>query len=120
MKTILKLVVTAIIANAGWHVGDAWLRYYKFRDAVTQAAQFGGTLSEDQLRARVMEIASQYSVPLAEENLTIRRDSQQEQHTYIDSSYDEQIELFPRMTRPWTFPVHIETFTTGPGSLPSR
>jgi hypothetical protein len=120
MKTILKLVVTAIIANAGWHVADAWLRYYKFRDAVTQASQFGGALGEDQLRARVMELASQYSVPLADENLTIHRDSRQEQHTYIDGSYDEAIELFPRVARPWTFPVHIETFTTGPGSAPTR
>jgi hypothetical protein len=120
MKTILKLIVTAVIANAGWHVADAWLRYYKFRDAVTQAAQFGGTLSEDQMRTRVMELASQYSVPLGDDNLSIRRDSQQEQHTYIDASYQEQIELFPRMPYPWTFPIHTDTFTTGPGSRPTR
>ena len=120
MKTLLKLIVTAIIANAGWHVADAWLNFFKFKDAVTQASQFGGGMSMAQLRGRVMEIATQYSVPIADENVTIRRDDRVEQHTFIDGTYVQPLELFPRVAYPWTFQMHVDTFTTGPARLDGR
>ena len=120
MKTILKLIVTAIIANAGWHVADAWLNYFKFKDAVTQASQFGGGMSMGQLHGRVMELAAQYSVPIADENVTIRRDDRVEQHTFIDGTYEQPLELFPRVTYPWTFQLHVDTFTTAPAKLDGR
>ena len=120
MKTVFKLIVTAAIANAGWHVADAWLTFFKFKDAVTQSSQFGGGMSTSQLHGRVMELATQYSLPLADENITIRRDDRQEQHTYIDGTYVQPIELFPRVTYPWTFDVHVETFTAGPAKLDGR
>jgi hypothetical protein len=111
MKTLFKLLVTAALANAGWHVSDAWLSYFRFKDAVAQASQFGSTMSTPQLQARILEIASQYSVPLTDDTLSVRRDTQMPQHTCIDASYERQIELFPRVIYPWTFTVHSDTFS---------
>jgi hypothetical protein len=111
MKTILKLLLTAAIANAGWHVASVWLTYFRFKDAVNQASQFSTTLSPPQLERRVLDIASQYSVPITDDNLNVRRDTGMPQHTYVDGTYQEQIELFPRVIYPWTFEVHVDTFS---------
>ena len=67
-----------------------------------------------------MELASQYSVPVAEDSFTIRRDDQMEQHTFIDGSYEQPIELFPRFQYPWTFRWHVETFTASTVRIPTR
>ena len=41
LKLIVKLALAALIANAAWRLGSAYLQFYRFTDAVTQAAQFG-------------------------------------------------------------------------------
>jgi hypothetical protein len=92
VKTILKLIVVGLLANAGFRVSQAWLSYYKFTDAVGETAQYGPDLSPNQLHARIMELASQYSVPLADEDVTIRRDSTQ--HTFVDGTYIQPLDIF--------------------------
>ena len=34
MKTLLKLVIVALLANALWRIGSAYATFYKFTDAV--------------------------------------------------------------------------------------
>jgi hypothetical protein len=105
MKTILKLIVVALLANAGFHTSLAWIAYFRFKDAVTQ---FGGRRSIQQIHDKVMEHASAFSVPLHEDGFTVRRD--EGQHTYIDGTYTQAIDLLPGKTYPWTFTFHVDTF----------
>jgi hypothetical protein len=108
MKTILKLIVVALLAYAGFHASLAWISYFRFKDAVTQTAQFGGRRSIEQIRDKVMEHASEFSLPIREDSFTVRRDDYQ--HTYIDGSYTQSIELLPGYRYPWTFTWHVDTF----------
>jgi hypothetical protein len=112
VRTVLKLVVVALLANAGWHMSQAWLAYFKFKDAVTSTSLYGGDRSIQQIHDRVMELASEYSVPVPEDGFTVRRD--EKHHTFIDGSYTQQIELLPGRSYPWTFSVHIDTHPRGP------
>ena len=57
MKTIIKLVIVAIIANATWRAGSAYAKHYRFVDAVQQATQFRAKQSDDQIHDRVFELA---------------------------------------------------------------
>lgn len=109
MKTILKLAIAALLANAGWHASQAWLSYFKFKDAVTQTSQFGGDLSMSQLHGRVMELGAQYSLPVTDDSFTIRRN--ETHHTFIDGSYVQPIDLFPGYQYPWTADWHVDTFS---------
>jgi hypothetical protein len=120
MKTILKLLVTAAIANAGWHVADAWMTFFKFKDAVTQASQFGGKLSNEDLQTRIADLATQYSIPQSDEGFTVRRQPGVQSHTYIQGSYTKPIEVFPRVFYPWTFRLDVDTFTEGNGGAVAR
>jgi hypothetical protein len=116
IKLIVKLAIVALVANAAWHVMAAYMSYYKFQDAVQQTTQFGNDKSIDQLRTRVLALASDYDVPVGEDDLSIKRDAQ---HTIVESSYSKMIDLLPGYAQSWTFQVHTDTFSEAP-MAPSR
>src|SRR5512142_456094 len=93
MKALIKLVIAGFVTYAAWNGANAWLTYFKFRDAVSEITQYGGALSEDQVREKVLEAASQHSIPLDENTLTVRRDERQ--HTFVDGSYTQPINVLP-------------------------
>jgi hypothetical protein len=106
IKLILKLAVVALLANASWRVGSAYVAHYKFEDSVQQAALFRGSQTDDVLRRRVFEIASDYDIPVTDDELTL---TTSEHHTVIDGGYTRIIELVPGYKYPWEFTFHVDT-----------
>ena len=117
IRFFLKLAVAALVVNATWRLGSAYATFYRFRDAVTEASRFSGAKSEENLRRRVLDLASQFDVPVDEQDFSIRRE---DNHTYIDGSYTQSIELVPAYPYQWSFDWSIETFTVGVEPLPVR
>jgi hypothetical protein len=111
MKTLIKLIIAALIVHGTWRAGMVYFRYYQFKDGVQQTAQFSGTRSEQDLHNRVVELARELQVPLDADRVTIRR---QDNHTLIDATYDERIELLPRYFYPWQLRVNVDAFTIVP------
>ena len=111
IRLIVKLAIATLIANASWRAGSAYMTFYRFKDAVTAAAQFGKGRSDDDLRQRVLELASNYDVPLAEDAVTVRR---QDNHTLVNASYTQPIDLLPGYRYQWPFTFNIDTFTVTP------
>ena len=111
VKLIVKLALAALIANATWRLGSAYLQFYRFKDAVTEVAQFGREKSSADLERRILDVASQYDVPLADAGLTVRRDDRN--HTVIDGAYEQPVDLLPGYRYPWQFTVHIDVLTLG-------
>jgi hypothetical protein len=109
LKLLIKLVVAAVIANAAWRIGSAYLQFYRFKDAVTETVQFGVDKTRLELRQRVLELATQYDVPLGEDAVTVRRDDRN--HTFVDGSYQQPIDLLPGYQRPWPFTLNVDVFT---------
>jgi hypothetical protein len=104
IKLFLKLAVVALLANAVYHVGSEYLTYIRFRDAIRDAAMFKASNDED-LSARIMELAGEYDVPLEESALTIHRE---ERKVSIAGHYDKPIELVPTFFYPWPFSWSID------------
>ena len=111
IKVLLKLVLAALIANATWRIGSAYLSFYRFKDAVQQTMQYGPERSEAQLQSKILELASQHDVPLTTTGFTVRRD---ENHTIVDGGYHTAIDLLPGYQYDWPFTVHIDTFSFRP------
>ena len=111
IKLIIKLAIAALIANAAWRTMVAYTSFYKFRDAVQQTTQFGNDKSIDQLKARIAALATDYDLPLTEDDIHVRRETL---HTIVDASYTRPIELAPGYKRPWTFTLHTDTFSEAP------
>jgi hypothetical protein len=111
IKLLIKLAIVALVANAAWHVMMAYTSYYKFKDAVQQTTLFGNDKTVEQLKSRVLSLASDYDLPVGEDDVTVKRD---QLHTMVDGSYEKTIDLLPGYSRRWTFEFHTDTFSEAP------
>ncbi len=117
IKLLLKLIVVALVANAAWHLMTAYTAHYKFKDSVQQTTQFGNSQTVEQLKTRILALASDYDLPISEDDLSVRRE---QFHTIVDASYSKQIDLAPGFSQPWRFEVHVDTFSDAPMPSPAR
>ena len=111
MKALIKLVIAALVVHATWRAGDAYLRYYRFKDGLQQAAQFSLGRSVTEVHNQAVEVAKENDVPIEPDQIAVRR---QDNHTLIDASYEERIELFPRYYYPYQFKIAVDAFTIVP------
>lgn len=108
MKTIVKLIIAALVIHATFRAGIVYMRYYEFKDDVTQIAQFGVRATDKELRSNVIDAARRREIPLDPDTVRVTR---QNQHIIIDARYLEQVELVPRYFYPWTANVHVDVLT---------
>jgi hypothetical protein len=108
MKTIIKLLIAALILHATWRAGAAYLRYFEFKDDVTQVAQFGTNQTDNQLRDGILDAARRRDIALDPDSISVKR---QNYHIIIDAAYTEQIELAPRYFYPWNAKLHVDVLT---------
>ena len=108
MKTIIKLIIAALILHATWRAGTVYLRYYELTDEVTQIAQFGVRQTDNQLRNGVLDAAKRRDIALEADAVTVTR---QNQRIIIDAHYTDQVELAPRYFYPWEARLHVDVLT---------
>ncbi len=108
MKTIIQLLVAALVIHATFRAGTVYMRYYEFKDDVTQIAQFGVRDTNNQLTNAVVDAAKRRELPVGADDVTITRHNQR---IIIDTRYQEPVELLPRYFYPWTANVHVDVLT---------
>lgn len=104
MKTIIKLLVAAVIVNATARLGlSAWTNY-QFRDSVQEMVLFGATQTTAELKKEIVNAAADQGVPIADQDVVVER---QGFLTTAEVTYVDEIEVFPRYIYPmtWTFKV---------------
>ena len=101
IKTVIKLALVALVANATWHLFGAYSPHFKFKDAVQDA----------DLRQRILDSAAQFEIPLAAADLSV---THQDKHTSVELSYTRMVDLAPGFTYPWPFSLSVDTFTVKP------
>ena len=119
IRSLIKLGLVVLIANAAWRVGGAYLGHYKFTDAVQQLTHYRGDKSDVEIHDRIFALASQYDIGVTDETLTIQRE---ENRTIVNGAYTKPIELLPSVVYDWPFTVHIDTPIVDPlkVQLPTR
>jgi hypothetical protein len=110
IKLAIKLGIAALIANAAWQAGLLFAAHYQFRDEVRQAALVRGQ-TDAQLHHRVLELASEYDIPLSADAFSIRRE---ERHVYVQGSYERPVPLAPRFEFPWRFDWSVDAYIIDP------
>ena len=108
MKTLIKLIIAALVIHATWRAGSAYWVYYKFRDTLQEVALFSAGQSEQEVHTRALEVASDLKVPIEPEQIAVRR---QDEHTFIDATYQTGIEVLPRYRYPWEFKVNVDAWS---------
>jgi hypothetical protein len=110
VKTILKLIVVALLANALWRVGTAYASFYKFKDSIFDAAMQPGSTEED-LKQKIVELAATYDLPLKPDALTVDRDVHR---TAVQASFTKPVAILPGYDYPWPFTVDIDAYVIAP------
>ena len=110
MKTIIKLLLAALVVHACWKGSTVFWRHYELKDGAQKAALFAGNRTEAEIHSRIMEIARELDVPLDPEKLTVRKAPN---HTYVNTAYTEKIEVVPTFFYPWDFKLDLDVFTIG-------
>jgi hypothetical protein len=105
---LVRIVIAGLVVHAAFRAGTSAITYYTFRDELQQIGQFSGDRTEEQLRARALEIARQLEVPVEADQVLVRREGE---HTYIDASYTAPVEVLPAYFYPWEFRINIDAWT---------
>ena len=103
MKTLIKLIVVALVANALWRVGSAYRTLYWVKDSIKENTKQGTT--EAELKQKVVELARTYDLPLTAEDLTVTRESQ---HVSVKTSYTSPVAVLPGYEYQWPFTVDVD------------
>jgi hypothetical protein len=108
MKTLIKLALAALVIHAAYQVGIAYWDHYQFQDAVQQVAQFGESEPVAEIKRRVLELAAERRLPIADDALVVTR---QQRRINVDGGYTREIPLAPGFARPWRFTVDVLVLT---------
>ena len=108
MRTLIKLVIAALVLHGTWRLGSAYLTRYRFEDDLQRLAQFAGEGSDAVLRDRVMTVAREYQIPLDGEAIRVSRTSGQ---LRIETSYTQRVQSCPCTEYPWQFNTRVHAWS---------
>jgi hypothetical protein len=87
---LLPLLILAVAAYFGVGFGEAYFRFYQFKDAMGQEARFAADKTDAQITTRLSALADTLQLPPGAELITIDRTSTR---IAISSDYDEVFRL---------------------------
>ncbi len=87
---LLPLLILAVAAYFALPAGEAYFRFYKFKDAMGQEARFASTQTDQHITTRLSALADSLQMPLGAELITIERGPTT---ITISADYDEVIRL---------------------------
>jgi hypothetical protein len=105
LRNLVRLAVVLLIGHALYRFVPVYLHNYQFKDAIEEAALYSKDRPESEILDRVMTLAARYHIPLNPEEVQVTRDQQM---TYINVFYEEQIEWLPGYRRPMPFTISVE------------
>lgn len=105
IKRLISLVIFILLVNAGLRVGVVFFHDQQFKDALRELSLFSGSKTEEVIRARVMELAREHSIPLDADYVEITRKNLPGigDHSAIKVSYAVLIKLAPGYERRFDF-----------------
>ena len=115
MKTLFKLAILLLVAHALFRFVPPYWNFTQFKSMLKEQAVAWHQQSEPQVVDEVLRLAQANDVPLAAENVRVKR---QQDRLFIDVSYDAPIEILPSVRRTWTFATSVEAWTMAPVKTP--
>ncbi len=87
---LIQLLLLAVLLYLGVNVGDVYLRFYRFQDAMKQEARFADNTSDAQITAHLRAVADSLRLPEEAQGVSVQRTSKE---LYISADYTDTINL---------------------------
>ena len=117
MKTLIKLIIAAVVVNAAYRGGSTYLKYYQFKDETEQMILFGQAEQVGDLAKQILGEAAKRDVPLDADDVMVMREGTR---TLAEVSYTENVEIFPRYFYPVSFSFNAEAYGVAGATGPTR
>jgi len=105
IRTLIKLALVALVANALVRAVPVYWSHFKFKDAVQETARFSAKRSERDVQERVLSIANRFDIPIDLGDIQVRKDGET---TFVETAYETEIEYFPGQRYRAHFDVKVE------------
>lgn len=115
IRALIRLALVVLVVHAAVRVIPPFWNYVKFRDACQEIARFSSRRTAEEVAARVMTKAGQFDIPLAENQLQVRK---QGQVTFIEAAYTANLEYLPTRFYAYDFKVDVQGAPPEYGGLP--
>ena len=96
---LFLLLIVAVVAYFGANVGEVYLRYYRYRDAMRQEGRFARQNTDEQIRRHLRSFADSIGLPDEAGHVSVRRSANR---ISISADYHEVVEL-PLFIRSFRF-----------------
>ena len=110
MKTIIKLVIAIVIANAVFRVGLVAAKYYQLKDQTQELLTFGANATPNEIQNRIIAKAESLGVPVVADDVTVTRDGLR---TIASIAYSQAVEVFPNYKYPIKFQFTADAISMG-------
>ena len=92
MKTLIKLLVVAVIINGAYRFGMDEYRFSQLKDSAHSMLVLGTHTELDRLKEMILQKAADLSLPVSAEKVTLGREGVR---TSVSVSYHTEPEIFP-------------------------
>jgi len=113
MRTLIRLLIAALIVHAVVRGGQAAWTYFHFKDEAQQIIRRSGDSSETELHDRILAKAAELHVPIAPDDIEVRKD---ERRSEAWAAYTQPVEFIPRYPVPVKIAFRVEADVAGPGA----
>jgi hypothetical protein len=87
---LVMLLISVTVGYFALNIGEVFVRYYRFTDAMKQDARFAHELSDDAIRRRLALLADSLGLPEVAGRVLVRRRADS---LVISSDWSEHVEL---------------------------
>jgi hypothetical protein len=97
MKTLLKLLVVAVVLNGAYRIGMAEYRFSQLKDSTHSMLVLGTETPIEQVKEQILTKAADLNLSVSPDRVSVTREGVR---TTATVAYQEDVEVFPGYTYP--------------------
>ena len=100
---LVSVLLAVTIAYFGFNIGEVYVRFYRYRDAMAQQARFAHNRDDNAIRLQLAAVADSLGLPDEAGRIIVTRDAS---GIVLKASYTEHVEL-PLFVREFHFAPQV-------------
>jgi len=118
MKTIIQLLIVALILNAAFQAARSYYTFWDYRSSLTEEVQRPRVTSASQLHQRAVDLGTDYGLNIEWNAIQI---TAQGDRTIVNFRYVDPVSFVPKYyVRPWAYEGSVSAMRQRPLDMDER